>query len=79
MGSKKQPSDIRQPILMVYVAVCVIAIVLTVLIAFEESGKSSQLGQPTATRTLSPLVLTDQAERAQAVATEKSFTVTPNH
>lgn len=65
MASKKQNRrsfDTRQSILIVYVGVCVIAVVLTVFIAFSEVNSTSQLAQPTATRTLSPAILTQQAE-----------------
>ena len=66
MASKKQSRgfDVRQSILMVYVGICVIAVVLTVVIAFGESSGTTSKAQPTPTltRTLSPLILTQQSE-----------------
>lgn len=65
MASEKQPRrDIREPILIVYVGICVLAVVLTVVIAFSEAGSPTQAAQPTPspTRTLSPAVLTLQAD-----------------
>lgn len=63
MASEKQPRrDIRQPILIVYVGICVMAVVLTVVIAFSEAGNPQQSATPSTTRTLSPAVLTLQAD-----------------
>lgn len=49
---------------MVYVGVCVIAVVLTVVIAFNEANSSTQVSQAAAivTRTTAPFILTQQAE-----------------
>ncbi len=64
MASKKRRSgaDIRQPILIVYVGICVIAVVFTVVIAFSESNNTGQISQSTPTRTLAPYILTQRAE-----------------
>ncbi len=66
MASKKRRSgaDIRQPILIVYVGICVMAVVFTVAIAFGESNNTGQISQATSmsTRTLSPYILTQRAE-----------------
>ncbi len=78
-AKKKRRTDIRQPILIVYVSVCVIAVVLTVVIAFGEANGASQLTQPTATRTLSPLILTQQADGYGPSATHPVSTPTPTH
>lgn len=66
MASKKQSRgfDVRQSILIVYVGLCVAAVVLTVVVAFGEAFDATSSAQPTPTmtRTLSPLILTQQAE-----------------
>lgn len=65
MASKKQRrANIREPLLMVYVGICVIAVVLTVVIAFNESNSSTLVSQTvaTVTRTTAPIILTQQAE-----------------
>lgn len=65
MASEK-PSrrNLGQPLLMAYVGICVIAVVLTVVIAFSEASSSAQTAQPTPppTRTLPPAVMTLQAD-----------------
>lgn len=63
-SEKPQGRDIRQLILIVYVGICVIAVVLTVVIAFSEAAAPVQAAPltPTATRTVSPVVLTLQAD-----------------
>ena len=66
MASKKRSSgaDIRQLILIAYVGICVIAVILTVAIAFNESTNTGQISQatPRSTRTLAPYMLTQRAE-----------------
>jgi hypothetical protein len=62
----KKPSqrDIRPALLIVYVSIGVLAVVLTVAIAFSEVADTAQnvTATPAATRTLSPLIRTQQAE-----------------
>ncbi len=66
MASKKRRSgaDIRKPILIAYVGICVIAVILTVAIAFNESTNTGQISQatPKSTRTLAPYIQTQRAE-----------------
>ena len=74
MASEKQPRrDIRQPILIVYVGFCVLAVVVTVVIAFSEAAAPAQAAPstPTATRTLSPAVLTLQADEPEHVGGQR--------
>ena len=72
MASEKQPRrDIRQPILIVYVGICVMAVVLTVVIAFSEAGNPPQAATPSATRTLSPAVLTLQADEPEHISGQR--------
>ena len=66
MASKNQgrSTKFQHAALMVYVGVCVMLIVLTVGLAYQEADSTAQLTQPTQgiTRTVSPLILTQQAE-----------------
>ena len=66
MASKNQgrSTKFQHAALIAYVGVCVMLVVLTVVIAYQEADGTAQLTQPTQgiTRTVSPLILTQQAE-----------------
>lgn len=66
MASKNQDRSIKfqHAALIVYVGVCVMLVMLTVVIAYQEADSTAHLSRPTQgiTRTLSPLILTQQAE-----------------
>lgn len=57
--------DIRKPVLILYIGVCVLMVVATLGLAFLEPGAADSSVTPTATRTLSPAVQTLQAEGYQ--------------
>ena len=64
MVPKKQNRgfDFRQSLLIVYIGIGVVAVMLTVVIAFSDTPDSTVQPTPTVTRMLSPLILTQQSE-----------------
>lgn len=69
MGQEERPTDKRQYLLIGYVAICVVMVMLTLMLALTE-GDSVE-AQPTlrATATRNPIILTAQAEYATVVPT----------
>lgn len=70
MGQEERPTDKRQYLLIGYVAVCVVLVCLTLVLALT-SDTSVAIAQPTlrATATRNPIVLTAQADYATVVPT----------